>query len=206
MDLIGQKFGRLKVLKRVENNKWGHICWLCQCDCSDKKKIIVSSNNLRRDHTKSCGCLQKEKVTKHGYCKTGFYRSWRDMIQRCTNPHHKYWGDYGGRGIKVCKRWMEFENFLKDMLEGWKSGLTLERIDNELGYYKDNCEWIISGRQVRNRRNSCYEEYNGENRLFVELCEEYNMPRGIVYDRFYRLDWTLKEALIIPIGSRRKQP
>lgn len=99
---------------------------------------------------------------------------------------------------------MEFENFLEDMLESWKSGFTIERIDNELGYYKDNCEWITSGQQVRNRRNSRYEEYNGENRLFVELCEEHNMPRGIVYDRFYRLNWTLKEALMTPVKSRRK--
>lgn len=78
--LTGQIFGRLVVIKRVENDKWRHCRWLCLCSCGDKKKIIVTSNDLKRGHAKSCGCLQKEKVTKHGYCKTGFYRSWRDRF------------------------------------------------------------------------------------------------------------------------------
>ena len=121
IDLTGERFGRLVVLKRVANNKHEQSMWACKCDCG-KEKIILGYH-LKSGDTKSCGCLAREQLiqrsTKHGHHKNGksskIYAVWAEMIQRCTNPNHKAYHNYGGRGIKVCSRWKKFENFLKDM-------------------------------------------------------------------------------------------
>jgi hypothetical protein len=213
IDLTRQKFGRLEVLKRVENNKQNKPQWLCQCNCGNKS--IVSGGNLKNGSVRSCGCLQKEKViinninkTIHSHCRnrksTGFYNSWHQIIQRCTNPNNEAYHNYGGRGIIVCKRWLKFENFLKDMIKRWKPGLQIERRNNNKGYYKKNCKWATRKQQARNRRDNLYVSYNGENRLFVELYEEHNMPRKIVHNRFYNYGWTIRRALTTPVKKRSK--
>ena len=209
IDLTGQRFGRLEVLKRAENDKYGNSRWLCECDC--KRKVIAQGGHLRIGDTKSCGCLAKNNALKHGHYQKGKtareYQSWLNMKQRCTNPNHKYWKDYGGRKIKVCKRWLGengFIHFLEDMGE-CPPGYTLERRENEEGYHPDNCYWATREQQARNRRNNRRVTYKGKRWLFVELCEEYNMPRGIVYARYYRCGWTLEEALTTPMGEKRKR-
>lgn len=123
IDLTGQKFGRLLVIKRVDNNKHGQSMWLCLCSCGIEK--IVCGGNLNNGNTQSCRCLNREKInianTTHGHRKnrkmSKTYQSWSNIIQRCTNPNHKYYYNYGGREITVCERWMKFENFLEDMGE-----------------------------------------------------------------------------------------
>jgi hypothetical protein len=203
IDLIGQKFGRLIVLEQAGKDKWRNSRWLCQCDCKQSK--IVSGNNLKSGATKSCGCLHKEMMTKHGCYGDKFYTVWQHMKQRCINPRNKDYPDYGGRGITVCDRWLNsFENFNEDEGENWKLGLTIERIDNKLGYYPGNCAWITIAEQQRNKRNNLYVLYMGKSQLFVKLCEEHNMPRNVVYKRYYILDWTLREALKTPVGEKRK--
>jgi len=203
-DLIGQKFGELAVIQRMDNDNCGHLRWLCKCNCGSE--VIIRGYDLKRGHTKSCGCLRKEitaqRLTKHGHTKngkiTGKYRSWQDMKKRCTNPNHKRYKDYGGRGIKVCERWLKFENFDEDM-SGWKPRLTIERINNNKGYYKENCRWVTPKQQARNRRNSLYVPYKGKQRLLIELCEEHNMPYKIVWNRIYILGLSVERALITSV-------
>lgn len=212
INLIGQRFGRLTVIQWAGKDKWGHSKWLCRCDCNNKNEIIVSGNHLKSGHTKSCGCLHKEKAKinaiKHGHCKnrkaTGFYESWHSMIQRCTNPNNKDYKDYGGRGITVCEEWMEFPNFERDNL-GWEPGLTIERDNNELGYFPGNCYWGNRTEQNRNKRSNLYVPYRGENRLLIELCEEYNMPYHVVWDRIYRYGWSPEKALTTPVRKKEKR-
>ena len=157
-NVLGERFGSLVVIERVGSNKDRMALWKCICDCGATH--VASGINLRRGDVASCGCTQKQRSlevhTKHNHARKGkvtsTYRSWRDMKQRCNNPNHTRFKDYGGWGIDVCDRWNEsFENFLEDMKERPDS-LTLERIDNEKGYNPKNCKWATYSEQNRNQR------------------------------------------------------
>jgi len=152
-DLIGQKFGKL-IVKRLElqRSKHGQKRYLCQCDCGNQ--VIVLSNNLRKKHTKSCGCNVIEHIGNvnktHGMSNTKTYRAWKEMHYRCKNPSATYFKYYGGRGIDVCSRWDKFENFLEDM--GQNPGhLTLDRIDTNGNYQPGNCRWVTMAKQAQNK-------------------------------------------------------
>lgn len=115
---------------------------------------MVAGDQLQKGQ-QSCGCVQLEVVTTHGHSSggviSGTYHSWRTMVRRCTEPTNKDWARYGGRGIKVCLRWLKFENFLADMGER-PPGKTLDRRDNYKGYSRGNCRWATYLQQRHNRR------------------------------------------------------
>ena len=129
IDLMGQRFGRLVVIERAGTSKNGQVIWRCLCDCG--KEADVLSISLRRGLTRSCGCLSREKVSErttarntiHGARHTKLYNTWRGMRERCENPSHKSYSDYGGRGISVCAEWQDFTAFQKWALaSGYKRG------------------------------------------------------------------------------------
>lgn len=158
MDLTGLKFGRWTVIEKAEklNNQ---IAWLCECECGNKR--IVRGQDLRTGKSKSCGCLKDEKTTKrnlkHGQARTRLYRIWKGLRNRCNNPNNPSYKDYGARGITVCKEWNEsFEAFFEDMSSNYKDNLSIDRIDNNKGYYKENCRWATRKEQNLNTRQNKY--------------------------------------------------
>lgn len=175
LNLIGQKFGRLIAVKQVQNDKWGNYKWLCICICG--KKTIVPGSDLKKNKTKSCGCLHDEgNNINHGHTRNGkwsqIYRSWVSMIQRCTNPNNDDYHCYGGRGITVCERWRTFANFLIDMDNPPTKYHSIDRINNNKGYCKSNCRWATPKQQARNKQNNHLETYNGKTQCLAAWAEE----------------------------------
>ena len=143
--MVGKVFHRLTVVQYAGVDKWHRALWLCKCECGNM--TTVKGTHLRNGGTFSCGCWQQ----KHGLSTSLAYSSWCSMRNRCNNPNNIGYKWYGGRGITVCGRWMEFENFSADMGER-PEGLTLERINNEEGYYPGNCKWATPKEQANNQR------------------------------------------------------
>lgn len=152
-DLTGRSFGRL-VVKGMHSKRtysFGtRYFWLCKCACGTES--IVFSGDLAAGHTTSCGCFRRDAAFTHGRTRTPEYRAWAAMIQRCENPKAANFAAYGGRGIAVCDRWKDFQNFLADMGERPAPELSIERKDNDRGYEPDNCKWATRSEQAHNTR------------------------------------------------------
>jgi hypothetical protein len=162
LSLTGQLFGRLTVMAEDAirpHGTNGHTSrtWRCHCACGNE--IILSTASLSSGNTRSCGCLSRDVHAElffvHGHTvggkQSGTYKTWHDMLRRCYKPKTPGYYLYGGRGISVCGRWFVFANFLEDLGKR-PSGMTLDRKDNDCGYYKQNCRWATAKEQSRNTR------------------------------------------------------
>lgn len=195
IDLTGHRFGMLTVVSFSERIG-GQAYWNCICDCGNA--CIKALGNLRSGHTKSCGCFRSisttEEKTKHGYCGTLTYRSWVSMKTRCLDEKNHKYPDYGGRGIKLCKEWESFEQFLKDMGER-PEGTTLGRINNDGDYEPSNCEWQTAVSQARNKRNTALFMFQGINATIPEHCERLGLNASTVRSRIYTYGWSIEKSL-----------
>lgn len=155
IDMKNQKVGYLTFLYPTQTKtKSRSMFWMCVCDCGKTKEI--NSASVKAGLVVSCGCFRKIQAikanTKHGKSNTSTYKSWDSMVQRCTNKNKSRYKDYGGRGIFVCKDWLKFENFLRDMGEKPSKNYSIERINNNDGYFKENCKWATCFEQSENKR------------------------------------------------------
>jgi len=200
-DLNGRTFGVLTVLGRENGPRiYDQARWICLCSCG--LLTIVSSSNLRRGITRSCGCLRANKLRarrlRHGLTESPTYSTWLSMRSRC-NPnnvgtHAAKW--YADRNVTVCDRWALFENFLADMGER-PEGMTIDRIDTDGNYEPGNCRWATLQEQVRNRKATRFIEYNGEARTASEWGALLGLRPGTLRARLDH-GWSVERALEPP--------
>lgn len=186
INLVGQRFGRLEVIREAGNNKHGQRIFLCRCDCG--KEIETKSYYLRQGDTKSCGCLHRECVirqeTTHGRTRTPEWNSWVKIKQRCTDPNDKNYKSYGGNGRTMAPEWIEsFELFLTEI--GPKPiglGYSVDRIDNTKGYVPGNIRWATWKEQANNRSSTVLYSYNGIDLCISDWAKEIGVKRETISD------------------------
>lgn len=193
-NLIGNKYGRLIVIGFSHVSNIGHGNWHVRCVCGKNK--VVKSGHLRSGKTRSCGCLRGED---HGRAraKPRAYRVWYGMKTRCYNKKVPEYKRYGGRGIKICERWMDIENFLEDMGESPKD-MTIERINNDGDYEPGNCKWATQKEQHNNTRRNVILKYNGLSLTMVQWAERLNISRACLWARINEMNWPIEKALSLP--------
>lgn len=205
-NLVGEVFSRLTVTGIHGTSKNKNLLWHCRCVCGGE--AIAFAYDLRAGKVKSCGCLAKEgNNIIHGMGRKGKKRSkeysiWAAMINRCTNKRDRGWENYGGRGITVCDSWKKFENFYADM--GLKpEGKTLDRIDNNKGYNKENCEWRSIKQQSRNRRDNVRVKVQGVSMILADALKETGCCLGKLHYRMNKHNITHQEALDLWLQQKK---
>ena len=195
INMIGQKYAKLTVLSQVGVNKSGEKMYECLCECGNIK--VIRGNSIRRGLTTSCGCYRSQYISNknksHEQCDNPTYKSWTAMKSRCLNPNTVAYQNYGGRGIKICDEWMDFNNFLRDMGDKPK-GKTLDRIDVNGNYEPSNCRWASVKEQNRNTRQNVMITYNGETLCMKEWAERLSISYPTLQSRI-RSGWDAKKAL-----------
>ena len=156
-DIRGLKVGYLTAESYAGSDGRKSLWWV-RCVCGRRKQMAATEvqKMLKRSVQASCGCRRGEKTAArnrtHGMSQHPAFAVWRSMLARCQNPKHRAWKNYGGRGVTVCERWQDFAAFWADMQSGYVQGLSLDRIDNNAGYCRENCRWATYTQQARNRR------------------------------------------------------
>jgi len=196
------KFNKLLVKGYVGKNDKNHALWLCMCECEKYK--IVTTNDLKSGHVKSCGCLNSELLIernknnirkKHGKAKTRIYRIWQGMKSRCDNMNNSRYKNYGGRGITYCSQWQSFENFDKWAIEnGYQENLTIDRINVDGNYEPNNCRWITNKEQQSNKQYHHLLAYNGKIQNIAKWSEETGLPYSTIWKRINE-KWDIDKIL-----------
>lgn len=220
ISIIGHRFERLLVIgdgPRLRNpDGTPYLTSVCTCSCG--QTVTVRNSTLRTGETRSCGCLSAEsratRTLKHGMSRKGnvhpVFQVWNNMIQRCTIPTHQSYQYYGGRGIRVCERWVNSpQAFLEDVGER-PIGMTFDRTDNSGHYSCGQCfecrlndwpanwRWVTQSRQLRNYRRNVILTVNGATGCLTDLCERFNADRTIVWQRLKKLKWSVERAFNTP--------
>ena len=204
-ECIGKRFGKLVAVEIAGKGRQNCSLIRCVCDCGNEKLVTFSS--LIHGGCASCGCLKKANIERlgnlnktHGKSKTKLYQIWKGMRSRCNNKNVRHYANYGGRGIKVCDEWNDYEKFEKWAYENdYKEGLTIERNDVDKGYSPDNCRWIPPSEQASNRTDTVFIEYKGIKKSIAVWARELNVTYGTLRYR-KKKGWSDEEI----IEGRRK--
>jgi hypothetical protein len=182
-DELGNAYGKLTVMAPALP-EGGKAAWVCKCKCGGLK--VVTGDALRQGRTTSCGCIWRIGSPAHGHAShmkgvSRTYRTWQEMRARCSNPNHISYPNYGGRGIAVAPEWDSFEAFFRDMGER-PVGMSIDRVDGNLGYSKANCVWSSCAVQ-NNRCNVRLIAYRGKKQSLAQWCRELKIPYQRTYHR-----------------------
>lgn len=200
-NMTGLQFGRLNVVAFAGLHEDLSAKWLCVCSCGNSATVRGAS--LRSGRSKSCGCLKKEIAsvtfkrvkTTHGKSGSEIYEVWKGIIKRCKNKNKKDFNNYGGRGITVCDRWLDFDNFYSDMGEK-PEGMSIDRINNDGNYEPQNCRWATRSEQSRNKRNNRWFTLNGKTMTLADWADSIGISHSSLSERLEK--YTEEEALTMP--------
>jgi hypothetical protein len=198
-DITGRKFGRLTAIKFWSRKNHASF-WLFKCECYNYH--ITSRYRVEKEDCTSCGCGWYERPAnfKHGLCYSRIYRLYRSLLARCYYKKDKAFERYCGRGIKVCKEWKNnFKKFYDWAINnGYKDKLTIDRIDNDKGYFPKNCRWITVKEQCNNKRNNRLLTFNGKTQTLTQWAKELKISNNTIEGRL-RLGWSIEKALAFPV-------
>lgn len=198
LNLTGERYGRLVVQEKTTIRRSGQVVWLCRCDCG--KYCKATTGDLRSGRHSSCGCYQKELVSKlmstHGESKTRLYGIWCAMIKRCENKNGQGFENYGGRGISVCPEWRNDYVAFRDwsMLNGYSDNLSIDRIDVDGDYCPENCRWSDRYTQMNNTRRTRQFEYKSEVHTLREWSDITGISFTLLKGRLQR-GWSFEKTL-----------
>jgi hypothetical protein len=185
-DITGKKY------KALTAKQFSHKCliyrthfWIFECDCGAKK--IMQKSKVIGGRFVSCGCglaRKKPNIKSHKHTGTRIYRIWKNIKTRVNNKNNLGFNNYGGRGIKICDRWMKFENFLADMGYPPTNKHSIDRINNDGNYEPSNCRWATSIQQTRNQRSNVIIIYNGTLKCASEWAELFNISASVIRKKY----------------------
>lgn len=211
VDIKGCRFGSLVVIREdATRTSDGKVRWECRCDCGAIH--VAAGRELRLGKTTRCRACRAERYSRtgadavratHGRCGTPEYTTRLNIIQRCTNPNNTHWESYGGRGIKVCQRWLDsFQAFYDDMGPRPSAEHSIERLDNDGDYCPENCIWATEDIQARNKRTNVRVNVNGKSMVLADAAAASGLPAQVAYDRRHQ-GWADND-LLKPIGSSQR--
>lgn len=195
VDLVGDRYGRLTVLRKSDKTTGRKTYWWCQCECGKVKEIRSDTLRSKTKPVRSCGCLLKEQAIenvsknhKHKASRTRLYNIWQNMKARCYNVNDSSYDRYGGRGIKIYSEWLlDFSNFQSWAREnGYSDELSIERIDVNCDYEPSNCKWIPMVEQANNRRPTIWVEYEGKRLNLKQWATFHKLNYETVVGRYHR--------------------
>lgn len=208
---IGMKFGKLIVVDiadfNVTPNGRREKMWKCKCDCGNIK--VVRDSSLKSGNTTSCGCYRSMCSAKrlstmnmtHGKSHDRLYKIWKGMIDRCENVKNKSYKNYGEKGISVCEEWHDVNNFYKWSKEhGYNLDLSIDRIDNKIGYCPENCRWVDKYTQNNNTSRNHIITYKGKTQTMAQWADELNLSYSAIKSRLNKYGWSVKKAFEAPIN------
>lgn len=217
---VGEQIGRWTVIggpvrqvRKTANSANYFDAYECRCECGTVRLVRVAK---LRGNSKSCGCLKSDMLQalalRHGHARTGLksrlYSIWRGMKSRCSSPSHDGYALYGGRGIFVCPGWADFQNFARWAEGRYAPTLQIDRIDPDGPYSPENCRWVTTSEQARNKRNLTVIRAFGEERLATDWALDPRCtisPQSIVY-RIKKLGLTAEDAISLPRRTRKSSP
>lgn len=211
---IGDRFGRLTVTEIITTGdmKQKRRYAKCQCDCGSDSVLVrldglIKPPTSSRKPSMSCGCLQREICTTHGCWGNPLFKIWSAMMDRCYRPTNKRYNRYGGRGITVCDRWHDVNNFIEDMSPNYIKGLQIDRIDNDKGYFLENCRWVTKIEQANNKSNNIFITFNDKTQTLKQWSRELHIVYGTLVNRI-KNGWPTEKAFTQSVREgnyRRKQ-
>jgi hypothetical protein len=209
IDLTGQRFSRLAVVGPAKQKKYGKTTWNCLCDCGNT--VNIPGSQLRNGNNRSCGCLLRETITTHGHSidsiRSPEYTAWTNMKDRCLNANRGDYHRYGGRGIKVCDRWLSsFESFYEDMGKRPTPKHSLERENNEKDYEPGNVKWATPKEQQNNRSSNAVITFMGQQKTIKQWAETMGINYHTLWHRIRIQGWSIEKALLTPAPKHRNYP